>query len=303
MHYSLFNLTFDSQFPLVNLPLVPKSNKQCIAIDSVDTLDIDMASMQQVGAYCWVSPSDFLLKVPRLAEFHVHAGQSIKVVVSDGADLGLLKVYLQGYMFAILLQQRGHLVLHGTVLQKEGSAIAICGVSGIGKSTLAAMLMQQGWTLVSDDLCVFDADGQVMQGGNDLKIWPDVADLLSWTDTLPFADKLEKLQFTTTLSTSSSEPNSSGSFPLAAIYCLDEAQTDDTIHEYKGMHKFAPLKSNSYRTQFMTAMEQDGVFMQRCGAFLGNTPVYSLSRAKGKLSLDKLDRLASMVTQSLAVYG
>lgn len=298
MYYSLFNLTFDSQFPLVNIPIVSKPSGQCIPINNIDKIDIDLSTMHQVGAYCWVSPSNFVLKVPQLAHFHVQGGQSISVAVEYGADAGLLTTYLQGYMLAILLQQRGHLVLHGTVLQRDGLGIAICGDSGSGKSTLAASLLQQGWALVSDDLCVFDSTGRVMLGCNDLKIWPDVACVLQMSGLSPFAQKLEKLQYIPAIKTSSNECYTARSYPLIAVYCLSEEYGDD-ITEFKGMRKFAPLKANSYRSHFMPSMEHEALFMRLCSEFLGKTPVFALSRGKGKLSLEKLHELSFLVNDSL----
>ena len=48
---------------------------------------------------------------------------------------------------------RGHFVLHaaGLVLPDRSSAIAICGASGSGKSTVAAALLERGAKLVGDD--------------------------------------------------------------------------------------------------------------------------------------------------------
>lgn len=299
MYYSLFNLTFNSQFPLYNIPTTSNVSAQSITINKVDTLNIDVASMQQVGAYCWVNANEFLLKVPKLAQFYVHGGNIIEVKLFDEADVGLLNYYLQGYMLAILMQQRKHLVLHGTVLQRQGVAIAICGVSGIGKTTLGASLIQQGWSLVSDDLCVFDTDGRVMQGASDLKIWPDVAETLLLENAVPFSDSLTKLQLNTNVNNSSGTSYINDYFPLSAIFCLTEAVAESTIKQYKGMHKFAPLKSNSYRPQFMKAMGQDALFMQHCSSFLSHTPVYSLCRTQGKLSSDKLNHLTSILTRSL----
>lgn len=300
MYYSLFNLTFDSHFPLTNVPVVALPSAECISIHRTDKLELDIANMRQVGAYCWVNPTDFLLVVPDLAHFHVHTGTFIRVAVVEGADLGLLTAYLQGYMLAILLQQRGHLVLHGTVLQKNQRAIAICGASGSGKSTLAATLMLQDWVLVSDDLCVFDIDGGVLQGCDDLKIWPDVAEVLSLSDLKPFTLGLEKRQYCPAKLLSPANPPNMSSLPLSAIYCLKNLEGNDvTVSEFKGMRKFAPLKDNSYRTQFMSAMEHDVLFMRLCSEFLGQVPVFSVSRGNHKPSLDRLQSLSSLILDSL----
>lgn len=312
MYYSLYNLTIDSDFVLTNLPCFPKSHPANISIKQVDKLDVDVSLMNQVGAYCWLSSSSFLLSIPRLADFYVRDGQSIAVAVADDANMALVVTYIQGYMLAVVIQQRGQLVLHGTVLQKNGNAIAICGHSGSGKSTLAATLLTQGWQLVSDDVCVFDTHGQVLRGCHALNVWPDIAEVLQLSEAEPITATMAKLQYVPKVPSMDTEDADTrlGAFPLVAVYCLSEEQDDDqsdtpdegvfagVLSEFKGMRKFAPLKANRYRTQFATAMGQDALFMQQCSAFLANTPVYGLSRGKAKLSLANLHALSDLISDS-----
>jgi hypothetical protein len=312
VYYSLYNLTIDSDLSLTNLPRVQGSPSANISIKNIDILDVDVSLLNQVGAYCWLSSTDFLLSIPRLADFHVCNGQSIKVALADDADMALVITYIQGYMLAVVMQQRGQLVLHGTVLQKNGSAIVVCGNSGSGKSTLAATLLTQGWQLVSDDLCVFDTNGKVLQGCNDLKVWPDVAEVLQLSDAKPLAAQIAKLQYVPEVPSMGNEDANErlDAFALVAVYCLtephdneqSEARGDDVLadvlSEFKGMRKFGPLKANRYRTQFSTAMGQDALFMQQCSAFLAKTPVYGLDRGKAKLSLENLHALSRFITDS-----
>ncbi|WP_351009444.1 hypothetical protein [Shewanella sp. S1-58-MNA-CIBAN-0166] len=312
MRYSLYNLTFDSQFILPNFPCVQDSHPANISIKNVDKLDVDITFLSQVGAYCWLNSSSFLLSIPRLADFYVRDGQSIEVAVADDADMALVITYIQGYMLAVVMQQRGQLVLHGTVLQKKGSAIVVCGHSGSGKSTLAATLLTQDWQLVSDDLCVFDTNGKVLQGCNDLKVWPDVAEVLQLSDAKPLAAQIAKLQYVPEGSSMGNEDSNErlDAFPLVAVYCLSEQHDNeqsevrgdevlaDVLTEFKGMRKFGPLKANRYRTQFSTAMGQDALFMQQCSAFLAKTPVYGLDRGKAILTLENLHALSRFITDS-----
>lgn len=312
MYYSLYNLTINSDFPLKNLPSFKESQPANIVIKHLDKLDVDVALLSQVGAYCWLNSSSFLLSIPRLADFYVRDGQSIEVALADGADMGLVVTYIEGYMLAVAMQQRGQLILHGTILQKNGSAIAVCGDSGSGKSTLAATLLTQGWQLVSDDVCVFDCHGKVLPGSPSLNIWPDVAEVLQLSEAEPFAATMAKLQYQPQVPSMGNQDADArlGAFPLVAVYCLSEEQDDDqsgaldesvfagVLSEFKGMRKFAPLKANRYRTQFTTAMGQDVLFMQQCSGFLANTPVYGLSRGKAKLSLVNLHAMSRLITDS-----
>ncbi|WP_351019449.1 hypothetical protein [Shewanella sp. AC91-MNA-CIBAN-0169] len=303
MNYFLFNLAVKSDICLPNAPYTDLSDAvPDVSITRIDKLDINVASMKQVAVYCWCLPTSFLIHIPNLALCHVYDGKHIDIEYDDCVDMGLLTAYIEGYLFAILLQQRGHLVLHGTVLKKNEQAIAICGVSGAGKSTLALALIQQGWSLVSDDVCAFDKNGNLLAGCTDIKVWPDIVETLALGEQPCFSPQLEKRQITM-------EPqlpllvNSVQPLRLAALYCIEPESMSISISEFVGMRKFAPLRANCYREQFLQAMETELLFMNHCSAFFRDRPVYKLQRDKHKLSYEGLNQLVNLVTDSLPIQA
>ncbi|NTU85424.1 MAG: hypothetical protein HGA45_39735, partial [Chloroflexales bacterium] len=84
----------------------------------------------------------------------VRDGQEIVVDQEPGGDPSLLPLLILGPALTILLQQRGHMVLHGSVVEFGGGAVAFLGDSGAGKSSLAAALGALGRQVVADDLTV-----------------------------------------------------------------------------------------------------------------------------------------------------
>ena len=74
---------------------------------------------------------------------------SIKENNIDGASISILGIPL-GY----LLQNNNFQVLHGSSVAQNGSAICFIGRSGLGKSTLALSLLDKGFKLVTEDLCI-----------------------------------------------------------------------------------------------------------------------------------------------------
>jgi hypothetical protein len=60
---------------------------------------------------------------------------------------------------ALLLAWRGAVPLHASAVAVDGRAIALAGLSGTGKSSLAAALAAEGAALVSDDLSVLTRVG------------------------------------------------------------------------------------------------------------------------------------------------
>jgi ABC-type multidrug transport system fused ATPase/permease subunit len=67
---------------------------------------------------------------------------------------------LVGNVMACLLTLSGEPVLHASTVEIRDTAIAFVGGSGMGKSTLAALLCANGARFVTDDLLRLQADGK-----------------------------------------------------------------------------------------------------------------------------------------------
>jgi hypothetical protein len=85
---------------------------------------------------------------PKLDDVTVH--------LHPGADPDLVPVLAAGALLAMHLMLRHELVLHASAVQVDGHAIAFVGRSGMGKSTLAAALCDNGCGLVADDVLRVD---------------------------------------------------------------------------------------------------------------------------------------------------
>lgn len=68
-----------------------------------------------------------------------------------------------GLNWCVAAWQQQYLAIHAAVLEKQGQALILPAPPGSGKSTLCALLMLQGWRLLSDEMCLLDADsGEVV---------------------------------------------------------------------------------------------------------------------------------------------
>lgn len=120
--------------------------------------------------------SEYLLALPGTGRILVRNGDEVLVDAEPGTDPGAI---LGGTLQAVLWHQRGLLPLHGSVVTVGTRAIAMCGPSAAGKSTLAAVLAGQGHTVVADDVCVIDPDtAEVLAGCGRLRLWRDALDRL-----------------------------------------------------------------------------------------------------------------------------
>ena len=101
----------------------------------------------------------------------------------------------------LLALQPGHVVLHASAIALEGSVVGLLGVSGQGKSTLAAWLASQGHPALTDDCLVlhWDRDEQewlAQPSYESVRLWPDSADALQIDKAgmKPFAEYSPKMR-------------------------------------------------------------------------------------------------------------
>ncbi len=118
-------------------------------VRSVAELPDHLPGAERAGMYAQATPGQLLQMVPGMARYLARDGMTIDVAAEQCADEGAVDVFLNGAVRAALIHQRGELPLHAATLVPPGGngAVAICGPSGIGKSTLAAALSRRGWLL------------------------------------------------------------------------------------------------------------------------------------------------------------
>jgi hypothetical protein len=116
-------------------------------------------------------------EVPGVARYLVRGGVTVDVAPFSGADPGAVSLFAQQEARAALIHQRGELPLHAcTLLAPGGTAIAICGHSAIGKSTLAAEMSRRGWLLVADGVTrvtMSPAGPIAWPSDRSVKLWKD----------------------------------------------------------------------------------------------------------------------------------
>ncbi len=131
----------------------------------------DISGAASFGAFCRVTPAEYLLNVPGIARFYVANGNEVRAEVSPGAPAADVSTFLLGSVFGALCHQNGLLPLHASAVETEGRVTAFLGNSGAGKSTLAACLQERGYQVVSDDICVIEESSSVVPVAGWLKLW------------------------------------------------------------------------------------------------------------------------------------
>jgi len=223
-----------------------------------------------------------LLRVPRLARFLITAGREIAVEIETGAKEYDATGFVLGTAFGILLHQRGALVLHGAAVAKDNRSIAICGPSGVGKSTLAAALCREGLQFATDDICVvgFDGDARpvVLPDGRKLKLWKRSVEQLDLASCRGDAvrENFEKY-FIDSLNVVAEPPR------LSAIYVIRETRLAPKV-EIEGLSlpdAMRTLDYEAYRRRIRAKIGQKPEMVAQAAAMLQHARLFLLKRASG----------------------
>lgn len=112
-----------------------------------------------------------LTRIPTFAEFTVMPGLSRATIAVDPArDPGVASVLASGTLPSVVLGLRGVASLHASAVATDDGAILFAGHSGMGKSTLAALLCGAGARLLTDDLVCLDTHDRVLPGATHVRL-------------------------------------------------------------------------------------------------------------------------------------
>lgn len=181
--YRVYELTIASEWPLPGL--LPAADNRQIDIHIRQGIVADFQP-----AVCFqASPQQVLVWLPDIARIRVCGGNDVLVEPLHPHKHDAIALFLLNHALAIVLLQRGLLVLHaGAVLagdQDGDFCVALAGQSGAGKSTLLAALHEQGYAIAGDELCVLrvDVDGaRVLPGPRVMQVWATALPALTLAD-------------------------------------------------------------------------------------------------------------------------
>jgi hypothetical protein len=228
-----------------------------------------------------VDDRQLLMHINRIARFLIRDGSEILFEAEDGHDPGDLTLYLLGTCFAVLLQQRGCVVLHASAVSVDGRAMLFCGQSGAGKSTLAAMLCERGFPLLNDDVCSLRPEPgggfSVTPDGRMLKLWEPSVQHLELTDRRGPAVRgnTEKYYMAPPVADRVAQR-------VGGVYILEDAEPGESVslRRLSVVDGMAELKRNSYRPSLVWAMQMEATYFRATAALQSDASLYALRRPK-----------------------
>ncbi len=241
MNYSIFNHTIESNIELpelqadshtpptlffLSLPIVecPETHIEWCHHWRLKDGQISISVGKEKGNY-W-------LRFPQLADFLLKpkSNQIICYRQSQIPDSTICHLLLD-QAIPRLLSHQDNIILHASCIRIGSSAIAFCGESGWGKSTLAAFFYSQGYSLVTDDCLLLENNDNVVSGT------PNYTSLRLLADSLTLLPNkkdsaIAVAHYGSKKRVPISNHNAASSVSISAIFILDDPITrsdDQTI--------------------------------------------------------------------------
>lgn len=239
---------------------------------------------------------DCRLEVAAAGRYLVRQGREVIVQPAKDATPAEIWVFLLGSVIGMLCHQRGFFPLHASCVRIGNGAVAFCGASGSGKSTIAASLVKRGHPLLCDDITIVDP---FAAGGPSVR--PGIPRMRLWRDSLEALDvSLDQLQRDRIELEKYAVPSSEmGDFlteavPLRGVFLLRAAASPEMegTAAMPTMETVIQLTEQVYRRRQAVAMGRKAALFQAAARIAAMVPVRSLDR---QLDLGQLDRTAAMV--------
>lgn len=276
--YKAFGLQINSEFPLPELPLTDHPGLLgCVSVLKAD-LSERWQTIPKVTPSLGVSENEVMFEVKDTAIFAIRDGNVILVSPAANAEEDCIRLFILGSCMGVLLMQKHTLPLHGSALVIDNQAYALVGRSGAGKSTLASYLMEQGYSIISDDVIpVMVQNGLplAIPGYPQQKLWQQSLDYLGMNSSsyrplfsretkfaVPVHDRFH------------AEP-----LPLAGIFELAlTTHNQATIQPIHGMERFHTLFHHTYQKQIVNQLGIREWHFGLVASFVNRLPMYRLTR-------------------------
>jgi hypothetical protein len=179
---------------------------------------------------CATHSLGYLLHFPNLADFVFDTSRSvIHCTPQAKTPTHTLHHLLLDQVLPLVLNYKGHEVLHGAAVVTPYGACAFVGPTGAGKSTLAASFLAAGYPVLTDDCVALSLRGEhilAIPAYPGIRLWDNaIAALFGTTGSCaPMAHYTSKQRFTAALS---AVPFCFSAVPLVGVYVLGTAGDED----------------------------------------------------------------------------
>jgi len=277
--YKAFGLNFMADFEIPEL--LESAGNPDVTIRIGKTPD-QISNIIKKGVRYQAGKDEFLLQTDQIAKFYIKNGDEIVVEPYNEKADKEVRLFLLGSAFGALFLQRGLLPVHGSAIRFGLSTSIFTGLSGAGKSSIAAWFVQQGYQILADDISVINHSLQVEPGFPGMKIWKDVLEKLGIsTDSLSsIRPDIQKYKYGVE-SNFCTQP-----LPVKNIFIIHPKNTPGfEAEELTGIEKFNALKNNTFRYRFVEGLQKQQEHFMVINQLIQQVKVYRIKRPQAPVML------------------
>ena len=246
------------------------------------------------GCY-YAHDQQVIFAYPNVGRFQVRAGSEIVIDPVPGVEEAVLRLYVLGVAMAMLLHQRGHLVLHASAVSINGGAVLFLGGKGYGKSTMATVLHERGHPLISDDVVAISLSENnkplVFSGFPQVKLWPEAVEAALGKEAEMLPRLYSKVQKRRHRPKGSPAPDV---LPLQTLFVLGFG-ANLNVRTLDIQNAFVELVRHTFLRKLLKTTGGALTHMRQCEELLSHLSVKSLERPR---DLSMLSSVARFVEKS-----
>lgn len=281
--YKAYGLIIESDYNLDALEEISSGASPDIRIKNGQVPE-ELEDCSDKGPFFQINPREYLLKLPRIANFYVAEGREVLVSKAQEADDKDVIAFLLSSVIAALLVQRGFLLLHASVIELDGEVVAFAGRSGAGKSTMATYLHKKGHRVLADDIAVIKFEQgipHVLSGILSVKLWKDMIQAFELEAQHPVREGVEKYFYRVVGQVQ--EPIALNKMVVIGIHNKENYK----VEAIKGIMKFNLIKRNTFRYRLLKGMEKQQEHFKQANQLAGKIDLYHLVRPRSKAAAEK----------------
>jgi len=155
-NYYAFGLNISSEIELPGMIETVFNDKSDVKI-SLGKVNKLLNKAEIEGFNYQLYHEDIYLWWKNIGKVKLSGGNRI-IVDMKNSDINQIIPFLLGPIMALLLYQRGFLVLHGSSIKINNDVVAFLGNRGTGKSTTAINLYKKNYPILTDDILAINFD-------------------------------------------------------------------------------------------------------------------------------------------------
>jgi len=285
-YYTIYGINIKSDIELPELVKVSSENPNYDVTIKLGITPKSITNPLKIGVRYQAKKNELLLFVDNIANYYIVDGNLIVIEKLNNSTDSELRLFLLGSAFGALLFQRKIVPFHASSVKINNKATVISGVSGAGKSTIIANLINKGYTLIADDISpinISDNNFFILPGFPRVKLWLHSIELLSMSNNFEkIRPQLEK--YSVIVDNFYNEK-----CIVDNIFIIKPKNYSKvTIKEIKGIEKFKNLTANIYRKQFTVPLNVEKEQFDIISKLSTKVRLYVIERPTSGNSIDEV---------------